>query len=102
MKHVLRILAVIGTFLGTFILAVCIAVVIIMKGPSHSAAELFTLSLKETSALKWIPDIFFSDEEIQQIIDNNSVKGTDETTRKSVRRIHGRTAGSELGREQAV
>ena len=80
MKHVLRILAVIGTFLGTFILAVCIAVVIIMKGPSHSAAELFTLSLKETSALKWIPDIFFSDEEIQQIIDNNSVKGTDETT----------------------
>jgi len=80
MKHVLRILAVIGTFLGTFILAVCIAVVIIMKGPSHSAAELFTLPLKETSALKWIPDIFFSDEEIQQIIDNNSVKGTDETT----------------------
>ena len=80
MKHVLRTLAVIGTFLGTFILAVCIAVVIIMKGPSHSAAELFTLSLKETSALKWIPDIFFSDEEIQQIIDNNSVKGTDETT----------------------
>ena len=80
MKHVLRILAVIGTFLGTFILAVCIAVVIIMKGPSHSAAELFTLSLKETSALKWIPDIFFSDEEIQQIVDNNSVKATDETT----------------------
>ena len=73
MKHFLRVLAVIGAFLGTFILAVCAAVVIIMKGPSRNAAELFTLSLKETSALKWIPDIFFSDEEIQEIIDNPEI-----------------------------
>ena len=80
MKHFLRVLAVIGAFLGTFILAVCAAVVIVMKGPSRNAAELFTLSLKETSALKWIPDILFSDEEIQQIIEKNSVKATDEAT----------------------
>lgn len=80
MKVFKRVLAIVGAFLGTFIIAVCAAVTLIMIGPSRSAAEVFTLSLRETSALKWIPNIFFSEEEIQKIIENNAVKNTDEKT----------------------
>jgi len=80
MKVFKRVLAIIGVFLGTFIIAVCVAVTIIMIGPSRSAAEVFTLSLRETSALKWIPNIYFSEEEIQEIIEANTVKTTDEKT----------------------
>ncbi len=77
-KTILKILAVIGACLGAFIVALVLAVVIVMKGPSRNAAELFTMSLRETSALYWIPDIFFSEEEIQKIVDNNTVKASEE------------------------
>ncbi len=80
MKTVGRILAIIGAFLGAFIVALILAVLIIMKGPSRNAAELFTMSLRETSALYWIPDLFFSKEELQEIVDNNTVKSSDEET----------------------
>ena len=80
MKIVGRILAIIGAFLGAFIVALVLAVLIVMKGPSRNAAELFTMSLRETSALYWIPNIFFSEEELQKIVDNNTVKASDEET----------------------
>ena len=80
MKTVGRILAIIGAFLGAFIVALVLAVLIIMKGPSRNAAELFTMSLRETSALYWIPNLFFSEEELQKIVDNNTVKASDEET----------------------
>lgn len=74
MKIFLRILFVIGIFLLTFIAGVFGALAIVMKGPSTHAAELMTLSLRETSALYWIPNLFFSKEKIQEIVDNNTVK----------------------------
>ena len=80
MKVFLRILFTIGIFLLTFVIAVILAVTIVMKGPSERAAELLTLSLRETSALYWIPDLYFSKEEIQEIVDNNTVKEVTETT----------------------
>lgn len=78
MKHVLRVLFTIGIFLATFIVAVLGALTIVMKGPSVKAAELMTMSLRETSALYWIPDLYFSDERISEIVQNNTVKQTDE------------------------
>ncbi|MCQ2529654.1 MAG: phosphodiester glycosidase family protein [Lachnospiraceae bacterium] len=66
--------------MGAFIVALVLAVLIVMKGPSRNAAELFTMSLRETSALYWIPNIFFSEEELQKIVDNNTVKASDEET----------------------
>lgn len=80
MKIFLRILFIIGIFLLTFVAAVLGAVTIVMKGPSVRAAELLTLSLRETSALYWIPDLYFSKEEIQKIVEKNSVKEVTEET----------------------
>ena len=91
MKHFLRILLIIGVFLVTFIAAVFGALTIVMKGPSVKAAELMTMSLRETSALYWIPNLYFSDERIQEIVANNTVKIVDEETDTSLVD----TAGSE-------
>lgn len=79
-KFILKILAVVGSCLGAFVVAVVLALLIVMKGPSPHAAELLTMSLRETSALYWIPNVFFSDEELQKIVDNNTVKASDEKT----------------------
>ena len=84
MKHVLRIIFIVGVFLLTFVAAVFGALTIVMKGPSQKAAELMTMSLRETSALYWIPDIYFSKEKIQEIIDHNTVKEITEETDTSL------------------
>lgn len=84
MKHFLRALFIIGIFLLTFVAAVIGALTIVMKGPSTKAAEIMTMSLRETSALYWIPDLYFSKERIQEIVDNNTVKEISEETDTSL------------------
>ena len=84
MKIFLRVLFIIGVFLLTFVAAVFGAVTVVMKGPSVRAAELLTMSLKETSALYWIPNIYFSKERIQEIVENNTVKEVTEETDTSL------------------
>ena len=69
---VLKILFVFLTFivcLLVFVLGVCF---ILLKGPSEKAKELFTLSCNETSAMKWVPGIFLSQEEVNKIINPES------------------------------
>ncbi len=70
--------------LGTTLLALVIAVVgicwILFKGPSPTARDLFVNSLLETSALKFVPSIFLSKEEIKDITSGNAVIETDEST----------------------
>ncbi len=70
--------------LGTTLLALLIAVVgvcwVLFKGPSPTARDLFVNSLLETSALKFVPSIFLSAEEIEKIASGNAVIETDEST----------------------
>lgn len=75
----LDIIARIGIVFGTtlvmiliFILAVCF---VLIKGPSTSARNLFTLSANETSAMKWLPKLYMSDKEFDEIL--NPVKEDD-------------------------
>ncbi len=89
MRYVKRTLLVIGVFLITAILGLLAALLIIIKGPSKRAGELMTLSLRETSALKWVPDIYLSKAQIDEIIRNNSVKETDGSTDTSLIDISG-------------
>lgn len=89
MRYVKRTLLVIGAFLLTTILGLLAALLIIMKGPSKRAGELMTLSLRETSALKWVPNIYLSKAQIDEIIRNNSVKEADGSTDTSLIDISG-------------
>ena len=54
-------------------LAVTGVVYVILRGPSVSAQELLTRSLKETSAIGFIPDLFLSQERIEEIMGDKEV-----------------------------
>ena len=40
---------------------------VLAKGPSPTARDLFVMSVRETSAMKWVANIYFTDEEIAMI-----------------------------------
>ena len=60
-------------FVVSFLVGVCW---VVFKGPSPAARDLLVVSAMETSAAKFVPRIFFSEEEIQEIIERNSVLPT--------------------------
>lgn len=53
---------------------------VVFKGPSEAARDLLVVSAMETSAMKFVPRVFFTQEEIDRIIENNSVVQTYEVT----------------------
>jgi exopolysaccharide biosynthesis protein len=59
-------------------------ITIICKGPSPSARDLFVVTVTETSALKFIPKIYYSDSEIKEIINKNKAVETLEVTDQSL------------------
>ncbi len=71
-------------FIGTTVLALLIVAVgfcwVLCKGPSPTARNIFVNTVLETSALKFIPHMFLSDEEIEDIVNGNSVIETEEST----------------------
>ena len=74
MKLFLRLLAFLGvTILLVLGLVVC-AVTLVMRGPSVHARDLMTMSLRETSALYWIPDLYLSESQIAQIVSTNTME----------------------------
>lgn len=56
----------------------------LVYGPSPTAKELFVMSVQETSAIGFLANWFFSEEEIKTIIDHNSIKDTNEITNTSL------------------
>jgi len=77
-------MAIIGvTLLAAVIMLVGVSY-IFCKGPSPLASDLFVVTMMETSALKFVPAMFFSDEEIDAIIARNSTVETLEITDESL------------------
>lgn len=78
MKKVLSILGKIMSFVGVTVGAVFIALVLtitlICHGPSEAAKELFATTILETGQLKFLANVFLSSEEIQEIVDKNSLQ----------------------------
>ena len=67
-KVISRILLVLFTVILLLLLAVVGVVWVVLRGPSPSAQELLTRSLKETSAIGFIPDLFLSEERVAEIM----------------------------------
>ncbi|MBQ1965312.1 MAG: hypothetical protein II348_01395, partial [Clostridia bacterium] len=67
-----RVFALIGTFFLIFALFVVGVVCVICKGPSKAASEVFVNSVMESSAAKFIAYIFYSDEEVEAILNKYS------------------------------
>ena len=50
------------------------------KGPSQTMGDLLTVSMLETSALKFVPRIYYSKAEVEEIVARNAVRALDEET----------------------
>ncbi|MGN0160859.1 MAG: phosphodiester glycosidase family protein [Lachnospiraceae bacterium] len=80
-----------GRVLITLLLTVVILVggiyalmCVLVYGPSKKAGELFVMSVRETSAIGFLANWFYTDEEIAQIEENNSIKDTEVITDSSL------------------
>ncbi|MBP3410587.1 MAG: phosphodiester glycosidase family protein [Clostridia bacterium] len=54
------------------------------RGPSRTMGDLLTVSLLETSALKFVPRIYYSEAEVQQIVKRNQLASVEEETDTSL------------------
>ena len=54
------------------------------KGPSRSVGDLLTVTMLETSALKFVPRIYYSKDEVDAIVDRNSLTAADSETDTSL------------------
>ena len=73
-----RVLAVLGTTVLALVIGLYGMLCICCHGPSEAARDLFVGTFLETGALKFVPSLYFSKEEIKQITSNNSREHLDE------------------------
>lgn len=74
LKYVLRAGAFIGTLVLTVLLVIIIALKMICSGTFPSAQQMFVTTVLETGNFKFLASVFLSSEEIQAIVDSNSMK----------------------------
>ena len=67
----------IGITLLVIVLTLILTIYFICHGPSKSAQELFVTTILETGQLKFLANIFMSEEDIQEIVNKNSLKEMD-------------------------
>ena len=81
---VLRVIGRLFAILGVTILLILIlalgAAGMICRGPSPTARNTFVTTMQETSALKFLPRLFLSEEQITSILNGNAVVESDDTT----------------------
>lgn len=75
-----RFLICLATLIFSFLVLFFGAATIICYGPSPSARDLFVTTVMETSAAKFLAKIYYTEEEIEQILLKNSTVITDEVT----------------------
>ncbi|MBR1496483.1 MAG: phosphodiester glycosidase family protein [Oscillospiraceae bacterium] len=67
-KVLLRILLILFTTLALLLAAAAGAVWVVLRGPSPAARDMLTRSMKETSAIGFIPDLFLPEEQVAEIM----------------------------------
>lgn len=72
-----KIFSFLGVTLGMIFIALVLTITLICHGPSESAKELFATTILETGQLKFLANAFLSKEELQEIVDKNSLQDMD-------------------------
>ena len=71
-------------FLGMMLLALLLGLHAMFTGPSQTVRDMLTMSLLESSALKFVPYMYMSGEEVAGIIDECSLHESEEKTDTSL------------------
>ena len=72
------------TIIGLVLVGALCAGYAAFKGPSQTIGDLLTVSMQETSALKFVPHIYYSNDEVDAILERNSVSAGDSETDTSL------------------
>ena len=72
------------TVIGVVLVGALCAGYAAFRGPSQTVGDLLTVSMLETSALKFVPRIYYSQDEVDAIVARNSVTVGDEQTDTSM------------------
>ena len=78
MKIILKSLSFIGVFLVILLVTVYSMGLLICYGPSKHAKNLFVTTFLETGQMKFVVSLFMSKDEIQAVVDSNSMTTFDE------------------------
>ena len=72
------------TVIGLVLIGALCAGYAAFKGPSQTMGDLLTVSMQETSALKFVPHIYYSNAEVDAILERNSISAGDSETDTSL------------------
>ena len=72
------------TVVALILVAALMAGYAVFKGPSPTAGDMVTMSMQETSALKFVPRIYYSNAEMEEIFARNSVDNSERETDTSM------------------
>ena len=92
-----RILLVLLVTLLLLLVAVVGVVYVVLRGPSVTAQELLTRSMKETSAIGFIPDLFLSGDRVAEIMSYREEDAGDVSTDASLVTVAVRRAPEQTG-----
>lgn len=79
-----KVFSFLGITLGMVFIALVLTITLICHGPSESAKELFATTILETGQLKFLANVFLSKDELQKIVDNNSLQDMDDEVDKNL------------------
>lgn len=75
-KWIRRVLIILVVTLVILVGGIYALMCVLVYGPSKKAGELFVMSVRETSAIGFLANWFYTEEEIAKIVANNSIKET--------------------------
>lgn len=79
-RNIGRVLLSLFTALGVVLVSLLCVLMVIFHGPSQSFADMATVTMLETSALKFVPHIYYKNSTVEQIVARNSIAApTDDT-----------------------
>ncbi len=96
---ILRIILALLTAVLILVIALLGVVFVFEKGPSKTARNLFCITCLETSAMKFVPYIFLSNEEVDAITSANTIISNDELTNTDLIQIPTKTDDNTEGKK---
>lgn len=100
-KIIGRILIVLLTTLVMTVIALYLIMLVIAKGPSPAAKKLFVCTVQETSAVKFLANWYFSDEEIAEYLGSFRENTTDEVTNAELVQVAAKVDNAEAADGEA-
>lgn len=86
-RNLCRTLLSVLTAVGVILISLLSAGAVIFRGPSQSFGDMVTVTMLETSALKFVPRIYYSEAKVNEIVERNSISAPTEDTDTSLIKI---------------